>query len=102
MESNPLPAPHGLHIQNQSLKHAITQYMWYNRRKKGDSSLSSFPSDEKESDCIWALDQLMQIMAKESINMPLSIVIDRELALMMAIEKYFHQYLTYSIDGMLM
>lgn len=48
-----------------------------------------FLSSEKENDYSWSLQQLKQIMTLEAIRAPLSIVTDRELALMKSLEAHF-------------
>ncbi|KAI1000616.1 hypothetical protein K3495_g7581 [Podosphaera aphanis] len=49
----------------------------------------AFLSSEKENDYSWVLQQLRQIMTLEAIRAPLSIVTDRELALMKSLEVHF-------------
>jgi len=48
-----------------------------------------FLSGEKEVDYTWALEQLRNIMAKNSVEEPLSIVTDRELALIKVLDTLF-------------
>jgi transposase-like protein len=49
----------------------------------------SFLSDETENSYNWALEQFQEIMAANNINKPLSIVTDREIALMNSIDMIF-------------
>jgi hypothetical protein len=55
----------------------------------------AFIRQEKEADYNWALEFLRDLMAKESIQEPLSIVTDREIALIRALRTHFpsSQYL---------
>ena len=49
----------------------------------------AFIRQEREVDYNWALEFLRDIMAKESIQEPLSIVTDREIALIKALQTQF-------------
>ena len=49
----------------------------------------AFIRQEREADYNWALEFLRDIMAKESIQEPLSIVTDREIALIKALQTQF-------------
>ena len=49
----------------------------------------AFLSGEKEVDYNWAIDYILDIMAKHSIEVPRSIVTDRELALMKGLNTRF-------------
>ena len=49
----------------------------------------AFIRQERERDYNWAIEFLRDIMAKESIQEPLSIVTDREIALIKALQTYF-------------
>ena len=49
----------------------------------------AFIRHEKEADYNWALEFLRDLMAKESIEEPLSIVTDREIALIKALKRHF-------------
>jgi len=48
-----------------------------------------FLSSEKEGDYIWAIEAFIDIMEKHSIKMPLTIVTNRELALLNALKASF-------------
>jgi hypothetical protein len=49
----------------------------------------AFIRQERQVDYNWAMEFLRDLMAKESIQGPLSIVTDREIALIKALRTYF-------------
>jgi hypothetical protein len=66
--------------------------------KKTIQTALCFLSSEKEEDYEWAMTQFKELLEKNSIHWPLSIVTDRELALMNALETIFPEvvYILYT------